>query len=107
MGLSDSRNEEKASVPGSYGFRPGNSLFQSGLRSSDERVSEARSARILTKSDSDANSFGNTFEGELLFWLDAIGVGAFAVGGARNAAAINCHPLICCIAGVMTACGGG
>ncbi len=50
---------------------------------------------------------GNRSEGPLLWWLDALGLGAFAVVGAKNGAAHGVDPFLCCICGVCTATGGG
>jgi uncharacterized membrane protein YeiH len=50
---------------------------------------------------------GGSSEGLLLFYLDAVGLGAFAVIGCRNAAALSLDPAVLVLAGVCTACGGG
>ncbi len=50
---------------------------------------------------------GNSTEGPLLFWLDALGLGAFAVIGVMNGVKTRCHPSLCLVTAVCTACGGG
>lgn len=51
------------------------------------------------------DSNGN--EGELMWWGDALGVGAFAVIGAMNGARMGVHPSLAVLCGVSTATFGG
>jgi uncharacterized membrane protein YeiH len=46
-------------------------------------------------------------EGPLMWWGDAIGVGAFAVIGAQNALRMCVHPSVAAVCGMLTATGGG
>lgn len=46
-------------------------------------------------------------DGSLMFWTDAIGVGAFCVIGAQNGIRKGLHPLICILCGMFTATFGG
>jgi len=50
---------------------------------------------------------GRGGEGRLFFWLDALGLGAFAVIGAMNACRMATHPGIAVLCGVVTATFGG
>lgn len=62
---------------------------------------------VLPPTILEQDGLGNKSEGPLLFWLDNLGVATFAIVGCRAAASLNCHPLVCIIAGCCTACGGG
>jgi len=46
-------------------------------------------------------------EGELLWYGDALGVGAFTVIGCQNAMRMGVHPVICVVCGMVTATFGG
>ena len=46
-------------------------------------------------------------DGQLFWWTDTLGLGAFACIGAQNALRMGLHPLICVLSGMFTATFGG
>ncbi len=68
---------------------------------------ETKKASMLPETELEKRSFGNSTEGKLLWWGDTLGVAAFALIGARNAAKLGTHPLVVGFAAACTGCGGG